>query len=390
MPGDISSFPVQRMKALETPFYYYDTALLDRTLDAALDSMRDLQPACLHYAVKANSQRRILEMMAGKGIGADCVSGGEIRAALSAGIPAGRIVFAGVAKADWEINLGLEEGIFCFNVESEEELEVIDQLALEKGKVSSVALRINPDVAAHTHKNIQTGQEEDKFGIHMDRMVPLLRRAAQMRGVCVIGLHFHIGSQILDMSDFRDLCLRINGFQDELDAEGIRVEHINLGGGLGVSYTDVDEHLVPDFGSFFSTIRQYLKVRAGQTLHFELGRSLVAQSGSLISRVLFVKKAVHKQFAILDAGMTDLIRPALYQAHHQIDNLTSEEKDTALYDVVGPICESTDVFAAGERLPLTRRGDLVAIRSAGAYGQSMASEYNLRPLAPAVFSDSLI
>ena len=384
-----NGFPVQRFQALETPFYYYDTALLSRTLDAALDAMRAVDPACLHYAVKANNQSRILGMMAAKGLGADCVSGGEVKAALSAGIPPERIVFAGVAKADWEIRLGLEEGIFCFNVESEEELEVISEIAAEMGKVSRVALRINPDVAAHTHKNIQTGQQEDKFGIHMDRMIPLIQKARKMKSVEVIGLHFHIGSQILDMNDFRDLCLRVNALQDKLEASGIHLEHINLGGGLGVSYTDVDEHLLPDFQGFFSTIRQYLKVRPFQTLHFEFGRCLVAQSGSLITRVLYVKKAVMKQFAILDAGMTDLIRPALYQAHHQIENLTSEKEETLLYDVVGPICESTDVFALDERLPLTRRGDIVAIRSAGAYGQSMASEYNLRPLAPAVYSDTL-
>lgn len=386
----MTHFPVQRFRSLSTPFYYYDTNLLERTLDEALDAMRGFQSACLHYAIKANSQKRILEMMAAKGIGADCVSGGEVRAALDAGILPERIVFAGVAKADWEIRLGIERDIFCFNVESEEELEIIDQIARGMGRSCRVALRINPDVSAHTHKHISTGQEEDKFGIHMDRMVPLLRRSRNMAGVSVIGLHFHIGSQILDMSDFRDLCLKVNDLQDVLDREGIRLDHINLGGGLGVSYTDVDDHPIPCFNDYFSTFRRFLKVREGQSLHFELGRSLVAQSGSLISRVLFVKKATRKQFAILDAGMTDLIRPALYQAHHQIDNLSATGKETALYDVVGPICESTDIFASDERLPLTARGDFMALRSAGAYGQSMASEYNLRPLAPAVYSDELL
>lgn len=384
----MTKFPVDKFQGIQTPFYYYDMEVLAETISALKKGIEKVAPAELHYAVKANADAGILECIAKAGLGADCVSGGEIKACINAGFPASKIVYAGVGKADWEIRLGLEEGIFSFNVESREELAVINEIASEMGKVARVAFRINPNVGAHTHKNITTGLEENKFGINMEDMVPVIKDAMKMDSVEVIGLHFHIGSQILDMSDFRDLSLRCNTLMDELESEGIKLPNLNLGGGLGVSYVDVDNHLIPAFDAYFETFLTYLKRRPGQTLHFELGRCMVAQCGSLITKVLYVKHATKKKFAIVDAGMTDLIRPALYQAHHQIDNISCKE-GSDVYDVVGPICESTDVFAEQETLPVTSRGDFLALRSAGAYGQIMASQYNCRALPKAYYSDRL-
>lgn len=381
-------FPVEKLRALRTPFYYYDTRLLRETLRVIQAEAGRYERFTVHYAVKANANPRILSIICESGLGADCVSGGEIRAALEAGFPAERIVFAGVGKADWEIELGLEAGIFCFNVESVPELEVIDALAAAHGKTANVAFRINPDVGAHTHANITTGLAENKFGISMEDMPRVISLAAALKHVRFIGLHFHIGSQILEMEDFIALGNRVNELQDKLEAAGIRVEHINVGGGLGIDYDAPDEHPVPDFHDYFDTYAAHLKLRPGQTLHFELGRSVVGQCGSLISKVLYVKQGTNKQFAILDAGMTDLIRPALYQAHHKIENLTSSDPEE-IYDVVGPICESSDVFDKAVSLNRARRGDLFALRSAGAYGEIMASGYNCRALPKGYVSEEL-
>lgn len=381
-------FPVEKLRTLRTPFYYYDCQTLNETLTCIRQEAAKHANFVVHYAVKANAHPRILNLICQSGLGADCVSGGEIRAALQAGFPAEKIVFAGVGKADWEIELGLEAGIFCFNVESVPELEVINQLAADKGKVARVAFRINPDVGAHTHAHITTGLAENKFGISMRDMDYVIDLAQGMEHVQFIGLHFHIGSQILEMDDFIALSNRINELQDKLEARGIRVDHINVGGGLGIDYQKPTEHPIPDFATFFDTYASHLKLRAGQTLHFELGRSVVAQCGSLIAKVLYVKQGTNKQFAILDAGMTDLIRPALYQAYHQTDNITSEG-EVRNYDVVGPICESSDVFGKDVPLNEVKRGDLLALRSAGAYGEIMASGYNCRELPKGYLSDEL-
>lgn len=371
---------------ITTPFYYYDTQLLQDTLDTIKKETAKHPRWSVHYAVKANANSKVLEIIARNGLGADCVSGGEIKAALKAGFPAESIVFAGVGKSDWEIRLGIEAGIFCFNVESLAELEVIEEIASEYGKVVSVELRINPNVGAHTHANITTGLAENKFGIAMESMTDVIRKAKKMSHVKVIGLHFHIGSQILVMDDFKALCNRINNLQESLEKEGITFGNINVGGGLGISYDNPDAEPIPDFQSYFGTYEENLKLLESQTLHFELGRAVVGQCGSLVSRVLYVKQGSHKQFAILDAGMTDLIRPALYQAVHQIENLSSKEAYET-YDVVGPICESSDVFAKNIELNKCHRGDLIAIRSAGAYGEVMSSTYNCRPLPKAYFSE---
>ena len=382
------SFPIDKFESVETPFYYYDVDLLRATLDTICQEVAKYPAFEVHYAVKANANPKILDIIARAGLGADCVSGGEINAAYAAGFLTNKIVFAGVGKSDWEINCGLEKDIFCFNVESEAELEVIDMLAAKANKIADVCLRINPNVGAHTHANITTGLSENKFGIAMDDMFSVIEKAETMENIHFIGLHFHIGSQILDLDDFKALCNRINDIQTEMENHRIRVENINVGGGLGIDYTHPNSVPVPDFNAYFSCYAKHLKLRPHQKLHFELGRSVVAQCGSLITRTLYIKQGSYKQFAIVDAGMTDLIRPALYQAYHKIENISSD-MEMALYDVVGPICESSDVFAKAVSLNKTQRGDLLAIRSAGAYGEIMASCYNCRKLPQGYLSNEL-
>lgn len=383
------SFPIQKFQELKTPFYYYDTKVLRETLNCMNNEAKKHGNYIVHYAVKANANPKILSIIRENYLGADCVSGGEIKAAIKAGFPASKIVFAGVGKADWEINLALDYNIFCFNVESIPELEVINELALAKGKVASIALRINPNVSAHTHANITTGLKENKFGINLDDLDKVLDVAEGLANVKLIGLHFHIGSQILDMGDFVGLCNRINEIQSQMFNRRIIVPHINVGGGLGIDYQHPNRQSIPDFASYFATFHKHLKLDSSQTLHFELGRAIVAQCGSLISKVLYIKQGANKQFAILDGGMTELIRPALYQAFHKIENLTSDE-EVEKYDVVGPICESSDVFGKAIDLNKAKRGDLFALRSAGAYGEIMASGYNCRALPKAYTSDELI
>ena len=373
---------------LRTPFYYYDSQLLAETL-AAIKSETDRHEGWhLHYAVKACANPKVLRQIQQAGFGADCVSGGEIKTCLENGFPAGEIVFAGVGKADWEIELALEAGIQYFNVESIPELEVIAEIATRMNKVADVSFRINPDVGAHTHAHITTGLAENKFGIAKEDMIRVIRFSEQFPSVHFVGLHFHIGSQILQMDDFEALCHRINELQDRLEAEGIKALNINVGGGLGIDYQNPDEHSVPDFKAYFDTYAKHLKLRQGQHLHFELGRAVVGQCGSLITRCLYVKQTATKQFVIVDAGMTELLRPALYGAHHHIQNLSSTAP-LRLYDIVGPICESSDVFAKDCLLPETKRGDLIALRSAGAYGETMASQYNCRELPKAFTTEDI-
>ena len=376
------NFPIEKFKGIETPFYYYDRKLLNDTLDTINKELSQHQGYHLHYAIKANANIEVLREIQKAGFGVDAVSGGEIQRALDAGFDAGKIVYAGVGKADWEINLGLDAGIFCFNVESLEELNIINGLAAAKGKTAKVCFRINPNVGAHTHANITTGLAENKFGIAMEDMETAVKAAVALANIEFIGLHFHIGSQILEMGDFEALAKRINELQDRLEEQGIKVQNINVGGGLGIAYDDPDGKPIPDFKKYFDTYAKNLQLREGQQMHFELGRAVVGQMGSLITRVLYVKHAHVKQFAIVDAGMSDLIRPALYDAHHEIQNLTSTEAEET-YDVVGPICESSDVFGKDEKLPACHRGDLIALRSAGAYGEIMACQYNCRKLPKA-------
>lgn len=383
------TFPVNKFRELETPFYYYDVNVLRETLSCINKEAGKYNNFCVHYAVKANANHKVLTIIRESGLGADCVSGGEIRAAIKAGFPTNKIVYAGVGKTDWEINLGLDYDIFCFNVESVPELEIINELASTKGKTARVAFRINPNVGAHTHANITTGLAENKFGISMEDMDKVIDMAGTLPHVKFVGLHFHIGSQILDMGDFVALCNRVNELQEKLYARQIIVEHINVGGGLGIDYAHPNRQAIPNFTEYFATYHKHLKLRPQQTLHFELGRAVVGQCGSLISKVIYVKQGANKQFAILDAGMTDLIRPALYQAYHKIENITSE-KPMETYDVVGPICESSDVFGKAIDLNKAHRGDLFALRSAGAYGEIMASAYNCRALPKGYTSEELV
>lgn len=383
------TFPVNKFRELETPFYYYDVNVLRETLSCINKEAGKYNNFCVHYAVKANANHKVLTIIRESGLGADCVSGGEIRAAIKAGFPTNKIVYAGVGKTDWEINLGLDYDIFCFNVESVPELEIINELAAAKGKTARVAFRINPNVGAHTHANITTGLAENKFGISMEDMDKVIDMAGTLPHVKFVGLHFHIGSQILDMGDFVALCNRVNELQEKLYARQIIVEHINVGGGLGIDYAHPNRQAIPNFTEYFATYHKHLKLRPQQTLHFELRRAVVGQCGSLISKVIYVKQGTNKQFAILDAGMTDLIRPALYQAYHKIENITSEEP-METYDVVGPICESSDVFGKAIDLNKAHRGDLFALRSAGAYGEIMASAYNCRALPKGYTSEELV
>ncbi|MBQ5839344.1 MAG: diaminopimelate decarboxylase [Bacteroidaceae bacterium] len=382
-------FPLEKFQQIDTPFYYYDTELLRQTLSAIRDNITPEMH--VHYAVKACANPKVLSIIAQEGFGADCVSGGEVQAAIDAGFPAEKIVYAGVGKSDREIILGLEHGIFAFNVESIPELEIINQLALQRGKVARVALRINPNVGAHTHANITTGLAENKFGIDMQDMEDVIRRTQEMQGIQFIGLHFHIGSQILEMDDFVALCHRINEIQERLEAAGFpTVSDINVGGGLGIDYQQPNEHPVPDFKAYFQAYKQNLKLRQGQQLHFELGRAIVCQCGTLLTRVLYIKSNPIKNFCIVDAGMTDLIRPALYGSYHHIENLSAQSpSDYVTYDVVGPICESSDVFIKNYGMPRTQRGDIIAIRSAGAYGEIMASGYNCRQLPKGYTTEDL-
>lgn len=380
-------FPLQAFSSIETPFYYYDTTVLRDTLEVLTQQAKAARIE-VHYALKANANRRILSIIRGYGLGADCVSGGEVKAAIEAGFPASKIVFAGVGKADWEINLALDYGIFCFNVESIPELMVIEELAAAKGKTANIALRVNPNVEADTHHYITTGKEENKFGIalgDLDAVIDAVKRCPHIK---LIGLHVHIGSQIMEMNNFAGLCNRINEVQDKLDKRRVVLEHINLGGGLGIDYHHPNRQPIPEFETYLKTLRKMIKLRPGQTLHVEPGRSVVGQSGTLITKVLYIKEGVKRNFAIVDAGFTELIRPALYQAYHKIENISSEAA-VEKYDVVGPICESSDVFGKDVPLNQTKRGDLLAIRSAGAYGEVMASQYNQRALPKAIFSEDI-
>ena len=395
----VGTFPVEQLNRFETPYYYYDMDVLRETLRVLQSEATDPRWH-VHYAIKACATGAILQTISHNGLGADCVSGGEVKAAIEAGFPANKIVFAGVAKTDKEILYALELDILCFNVESVEELRVISQLATDMGKRARVCLRVNPNIDAHTHAKITTGLSENKFGIPIRFLPDVVRLCYQLPAVDLHGLHFHIGSQLTDMEPFKQLAIRINQLVANVeqlictDENGnevpAKVSHINVGGGLGILYEHPNHFPIPDFKAYFDVWRQGITLRTDQHLHFELGRSIVAQCGNLITRVLYVKHGENKQFAIVDAGMTDLIRPALYGSFHRVENLSHPNNEEELYDIVGPICESSDVFVEGYKIASVQRGDILAMRSAGAYGEIMASQYNLRRLPGHVISDDLI
>lgn len=379
------NFPIERFQSIKTPFYYYDLDLLKNTIAEVKKQVGDSRYH-IHYALKANANLDIIKPIRETGWGVDCVSGNEVMTAVENGFDPSSIVFAGVGKTDDEINYALSVGIGCFNVESLSELEVISQLAVAKNVTAKVSLRVNPNVDAHTHHYITTGLNENKFGIDLRHLDAVVDAAISLPNISLVGLHFHIGSQITDMEPYRKLCEKVNELQTHFAAKGITFATINVGGGLGIDYDNPDLNPIADFKSYFEVFRDNLKLGENQQLHFELGRSIVAQCGALISRVLYVKKGIEKQFAILDAGMNDLLRPALYGAHHKIENISSPNASEEVYDVVGPVCESSDVFGRDECLPHMQRGTLVALRSAGAYGETMASRYNLRTLPEAVYN----
>ena len=380
---------LQLTEKVNTPFYHYDTEVLKHTLKAINNEISNCENFHVHYAIKANANPQLLSVINEAGLGADCVSGGEISISLKAGFPPSKIVFAGVGKTDEEIRLALESGISCFNVESLAELYIIEELAKELGKVANIAFRINPNIDAHTHEKITTGLDENKFGINYGQTLEVIKKSQNLTAINYTGLHFHIGSQITDLGVYRELCKQINRLLDHLEENGIVTQSINVGGGLGIDYHNPDQNPIPDFTSYFDIFKTELKYRPNQEVHFELGRSIIAQCGSLITKVLYIKEGVSKNFIIVDAGMTDLIRPAMYGAYHKIQNLTALKTDrteTDLYDIVGPICESSDVFIKEETFPITRRGDILAIRSAGAYGETMSSTYNQRRLPKSIVS----
>jgi diaminopimelate decarboxylase len=378
-------FPSAQLKQLQTPFYYYDRDVLEKTLETVTKEAGTYNYH-LHYAVKANANPHILSIISQAGLGADCVSGGEIQAALQAGFPAEKIVFAGVGKADWEINFGLDNHISCFNVESIPEVEVINQLAAAKNTIAPIAMRINPEVDAHTHHHITTGTKEDKFGINIGQIDKVIDKIETLSSVKLTGMHFHIGSQITEFEPFARLAAKVIELEQALSQRNIILENINFGGGLGIDYKHPDSHPIPDFKAWFEVFHKHFPAKPGRQIHFEPGRSIVGQCGSLISQVLYVKEGVFKKFVVLDAGFTELIRPAFYDAYHTIENLSSDEAHD-MYDVVGPICESSDVFAKAITLNKAHRGDYIALRSAGAYGEVMAMQYNCRKLPVAYFSD---
>lgn len=379
----MTRFPIVEFEKHRTPFYFYDIELLKATLDE-VKRYSNFQNFHVHYAIKANVNAVILDEIRNAGLGVDCVSGGEVETALNAGFSTDKIVFAGVGKSDWEIELGLKNNIACFNVESAAELDVIQEIAQRMGKTARIALRVNPNIDAHTHHYITTGLAENKFGINLEMLDNIIEMAIKMPNIELQGLHFHIGSQITINEPFKVLCEKVNELQDKYATKGVLFKSINVGGGLGIDYDNPNENPIPDFKNYFNTFHKYLKLRDNQELHFELGRSIVGQCGSLITRVLYVKEGAEKKFAIVDAGFTELIRPALYQAHHNIENLTGEG-NIDKYDVVGPICESSDCFAEDEMLPIVKRGDILALRSAGAYGEIMASQYNCRKLPLSIY-----
>jgi len=376
---------MQTYNQYQTPCHLYDLNLLRQTL-TTVQSEAGKYNYKVHYALKANSNEKVLDLISSFGLGADCVSGNEVQTAVNNGFPINEIVFAGVGKSDDEIRDALNIGIFCFNCESYEEVQVINEIASELGKVAKIALRLNPNVDPETHKYISTGLSYNKFGFSQSELDQFIATYQDFCCIELIGLHFHIGSQIRTDQPFINLCKAVNYYLDLFKEKGLLIEHINLGGGLGINYENPDSEPIPDFKNYFSIINENLKPTENQTVHFELGRSIVGQCGNLLTRILFRKENGNRNFLIVDAGMNNLLRPALYNSYHKIERLGSRNiQSTTKYDVVGPICESSDCFGTEIELEDSKRGDLLSIRSSGAYGESMELNYNLRERAKSYF-----
>lgn len=362
------------------PFYVYSEATLRRHIRVFHDAFSGAD-ALIAYSVKANSNLAVLKVLASEGAGADVVSGGELKRALKAGVAPGKIVFSGVGKTGDEIAAAIDAGIYQFNVESEPELDAISSIAQSKSKTAPIAFRINPDVAAGGHEKISTGKSEDKFGVPWSRARALYAKAREMKGVEIKGVDVHIGSQISDLAPFEAAFKKVAALIADLRADGCVIERLDLGGGLGIPYGEGATPPHPDaYAEMIKRVTAPLNVR----LIFEPGRMIAGNAGVLVSRVIYVKEGEAKKFLVIDAGMNDLMRPALYDAWHEIWPVEERDGARESYDVVGPICESADRFAKARMLPELRAGDLVALMSAGAYGAVQTSQYNTRPLIPEI------
>jgi len=366
-----------------TPFYVYSAATLRRHVRVMREAFDGI-PTLVAYAMKANSNQAVLKVIAGEGAGADVVSGGELERAIAAGIPASKVVFSGVGKTVKEMRRGLELGIKCFNLESEPELERLSEIAASMGKVAPVSVRINPDVSAGGHAKISTGKKENKFGIPFGRAREVYARIAALPGVAAVGIDMHIGSQIEDMAPFDNAYALMAELVRDLRAQGHTIHHVDVGGGLGIPY-HADQDAPPLPVEYARIVRKHLG-QLGVELVLEPGRLIVGNAGILVTTVEYVKEG-DKSFVIVDAAMNDLIRPTLYEAHHDIQPVNHSNLPPITADVVGPVCETGDYLALGRRMPGVKQGDLLAVMSAGAYGAVMASTYNSRPLIPEVLVD---
>lgn len=364
---------------VQTPFYCYSSTAIETSFQAYQSAFSN-QDALICYAVKANSNQAVLATLAKLGSGADVVSMGEIRRAITAGIPADKIVYSGVAKTEEEIHYALSLGIFQFNVESEPELELISKVATYLNKTAAVAFRINPDVCAQTHAKISTGKAENKFGVPISKARIAYNRAASLPGIKVQGVDVHIGSQLTSLAPFEEAYQRIAELVIELRADGHEINVVDVGGGLGITYLD---EVIPSKQTYADLVKAQLD-HLNCKIIIEPGRSLLGNAGILVSSVVFVKTGEERQFLILDAGMNDLIRPSMYEAYHQIIAVNKADNALKTYDVVGPVCETGDTFAKARQVHESNAGDLIAIMSSGAYGSVMSSSYNTRMLAPEV------
>jgi len=381
-----SSELLKKFTKLQTPFYFYDTDILRDNLKSLSNCLKTNNK--VFFSVKSNTNQKILNIINNYQLGIDAVSFNEIKHCLRNGFRADDIVFAGVGKTDKEIEDGIKSDISCFNVESFQELDLINNLSKKQSKKTNVSIRINPNIRCDTNKKIQTGSDEDKFGIDL-KDINHIPELSKLSNIDITGIHFHIGSQLLDLTPFKELCVITNDITSHLKENGIKLKNINVGGGLGIDYDDPINNTISNFNGFIDLFNKNINLDKNQSIHFELGRSVVGQCGYLISRILYEKISYNKNFLILDSGMNNLIRPALYNSSHKISNISVKNKDYMYYDIVGPICESTDTFAKNYRLPSSRRGDLIAIHSCGAYAESMSSNFNLRDNIKSYFSDTI-
>jgi diaminopimelate decarboxylase len=383
--GDLfaEDIPLARIAAeVGTPVYVYSTATFTRHYRVFADSFADTQ-ALIAYSVKANSNIAVLATLAQQGAGADVVSGGELKRALTAGIPAEKIVFSGVGKTSAEMRDALEAGIRVFNVESLAELRVLNDVAIEMGKIAPIAFRVNPDVTAGGHAKISTGKKENKFGIAWSQAETAYAEAAALPGIEIVGVDVHIGSQIADLAPFEAAIVKVGGLIKRLRAAGHKIASFDIGGGLGIPYGN--NAATPPPPSEYAALVKRLTADLDVEMIFEPGRMIAGNSGVLLSKVLYVKRGEDRDFLIIDAAMNDLLRPALYDAYHDIEPVRQGDLEyMETYDVVGPICESGDTFTKGREMPKLESGDLVVLHSAGAYGAAQASQYNTRPLVPEV------